>query len=264
MPVLVTGATGLVGRALVRRLVQEGGQVRAYVRRDDRELRALGAHVAIGAADDVPRLEAALTRAHTIVHLIGGAWPERGVSYDVLNRETVECAVIAAVAADVRRFLFLSFPGADPASLNEFLAAKGKAEQIIISSRMEHAIFRCAPVLEGFQNTLKRLRRGRGVSVPGDGAQRFNPIALDDVVHALVAADARERPARGVWNLGGPADLSIDELVARLVPGARISHKRGSRMPVPMAEVYSHLQPTDPTKAAKDFGLSLTPVSLKI
>jgi uncharacterized protein YbjT (DUF2867 family) len=61
MPVLITGATGMVGRALASRLLAEGGQVRAYVRREDPSLRAAGVHLAIGQACDVPKLESALT-----------------------------------------------------------------------------------------------------------------------------------------------------------------------------------------------------------
>src|SRR5213082_2166733 len=167
MPVLVTGATGLVGRALVAQLLSEGAPVRAYVRRDDAALRAAGAHIAIGAADDVPKLESALTRAHTIVHLIGGTWPEPGMSYDLLNRDSTEAAVIAAHAADVKRFIFLSFVGADPASPNEFLASKGRAEEHILSSSFEHAIVRCAPIAEGLVQTFERLGRGRGAGIPG-------------------------------------------------------------------------------------------------
>src|SRR2546421_13116315 len=103
MPVLVTGATGFVGRALVRELLNEGAQVRAYLRRDDPELRAAGAHIAIGAADDVPKLESALTRAHTIVHLIGGAWPEAGGGHDPLNRDPAEDPVMPTAPARAKR-----------------------------------------------------------------------------------------------------------------------------------------------------------------
>ena len=72
MPVLVTGATGCVGRALIPMLVDAGGQVRVYVRRDVPEYRELGVKVAIGEADHEGRLESALEQVHTLVHLIGG------------------------------------------------------------------------------------------------------------------------------------------------------------------------------------------------
>ena len=256
MPVLVTGATGLVGRALVRELLNEGAQVRAYLRRDDPELRAAGAHIAIGAADDVPKLESALTRAHTIVHLIGGTWPEPGMTYDLLNRDSTEAAVIAAHAADVKRFIFLSFVGADPASPNEFLASKGRAEEHILSSSFEHAIVRCAPIAEGLVQTFERLGRGRGAGIPGRGSQRVNPVALSDVVATIIAADSREAEVRGTWELGGPDIVTMDEAAARALPGAR--RVRATRSaPKALLQLYGSDMVADPTSAVEQFGLAL-------
>src|SRR5207245_8883525 len=100
----------MVGRAVVPRLVELGGQVRAFVRRDDEALRRLGVHVAVGEADDEGRLESALEQVHTLVHLIGGALPARGVTYDWLNRRTTEVALRAATNDGVRRFVTLSGP----------------------------------------------------------------------------------------------------------------------------------------------------------
>jgi NADH dehydrogenase len=257
VPVLITGATGLIGRALARRLLAEGAQVRAYVRHDDRDLRAAGVHVAIGAIDDVPRLEAALTRVHTVVHLAGGWWPEPGVSYDFLNRETTEAAVISARAAEVRRFLFMSFPGADAASPNEFLAAKGKAEELIHASGLEYAIVRCAPISEGLPRMFARLRRGRAVAIPGPGTQRWNPVALEDVVSALVAADSRKAEVRGTWTLGGPQELTVVEIVRRAVPGARPARVRlGSPAPAALQDLLMGDLLVDPRAAIEQFGIS--------
>src|SRR5687767_8311636 len=134
MPVLITGASGFIGRALAKRLLDEGAEVRAYLRRDDPSLRAAGVHIAIGSAEQVEPLEAALTNVHTIVHLTGGWWPEGRTTLDWLNRDTTETAVIAARASRVKRFVFMSFPGADPDSPNAFLAAKGKAERHIVEA----------------------------------------------------------------------------------------------------------------------------------
>jgi uncharacterized protein YbjT (DUF2867 family) len=243
----------MVGRALVAQLLSEGAQVRAYVRRDDAALRAAGAHVAIGAMDDVPRLESALTRAHTIVHLIGGVWPEPGMSYDLLNRDSTEAAVIAAHAAGVKRFIFLSFVGADPSSGNEFLAAKGRAEHHITASPMEHAIFRVPPIAEGLGETLKRLGRGRGAGVPGKGNQRANPIPLADVVAAIAAADAREGPVKGIWELGGPVTMTMTDLAERALPGLRLVRPT-RHAPKVVVQLYGSDMVADPTSAAVPFG----------
>ena len=256
MPVLITGATGLVGRALAARLVTEGAQVRAFIRKDDPGLRSAGVHVAIGAADNVERLEAALTRVHTIVHLIGGYWPARGETYDLLNRDTTEAAVIAARAADVQRFVFLSFPGADGGSTNAFLASKGRAERHILDSGLEHAIFRCAPIWEGLPRLFERMRRGRVVTVPGTGSQQWNPVALDDVIGALIAADSRDEAVRGIWELGGAEVLTLDEVVDRAMGPQRKSHVGMLEAgPKPLTEVLAAGAVVDPGAARAHFRL---------
>jgi uncharacterized protein YbjT (DUF2867 family) len=248
MPVLITGATGLVGRALASRLVDEGAQVRAYVRRDDPRLRALGVHVAVGSIDEVERLEAALTRVHTIVHLIGGILPERGVSYDYLNRDTTESAAIAARAAGVRRFVFLSFPGADPASDNEFLAAKGRAEEHVLAGGLEHAILRSAPIVESLPVLFDRLARGAVVSLPGRGTQRFNPVALEAVIDALVASDAREADVRDVRTLAGDEVITMNDAVERFAPGKRPVRLRGfGGIPKALGALYGRDLIVEPT-----------------
>lgn len=176
MPVLVTGAAGRVGRALCERLVSDGAQVRAYVRAPDAALKAAGAFLAVGDVCEVQRVEAALTGAHTLVHLVGGHRPPRGVTVDHLNRETTECAVIAARAADVQRFVFLSCVGASLESRDKHLRAKAAAEAHVRDGGIpEHVIVRTGPIL---------------------GA-----TDLAKVIDALVAADVRDEVVSGTIEL---------------------------------------------------------------
>lgn len=253
MPVLVTGATGCVGRALVPKLVEAGGQVRVYVRRDVREYRALRVKVAIGEADHEGRLESALEQVHTIVHLVGGPVPDRGVSVEWLNLDTTQVAIRAAQNAEVRRFLFLSPVGADAASPNEYLAAKGGAEEAIRSSGLEHAIFRCAPIL-GPGSALARLL---DAGVPTRArASGMNPIAAADVAAALVAADTRENDVAGSWELGGPEELMLGELASRTRSRGGVLRRADRRL----VDLYTRDSIADPRDAVTQFGLRLTPL----
>jgi len=254
----------MVGRALLARLLREGGEVRALVRRDDPGARAQGVHLAIGDALDVPKLESALTRVHTIVHLIGGLFPGRGVSYDDLNRDFTEAAVIAARAAEVRRFIFLSYLGADPEAENEFLAAKGKAEEHIKAGGFEYAIFRCAPIAEGLPATIEQLKRGPLLGMPGSGRQRITPVSLADVVEVLVAADRREAEVRGVWELGGPDEMSFAEAVTMSGVGGRVVPLGPiARAPKTVVELLARDLVADTGPAAAQFGLRLRPVAAR-
>lgn len=256
MPVLVTGATGLVGRALVPRLVASGGQVRVYVRRDVPEYRTLGVKVAIGDADHEGRLESALEQVHTLVHLVGGPSPERGVTVEWLNVETTEVALRAATNAGVRRVLFLSHAGAQPGVEHPYLAAKAAAENAVSASGLEHGIFRCGPILGPGCALLGLLRRGRA---PRSEDVRLNPVAVGDVVDALAAADTRDEPLKGTWDLGGPEILTLEELEARAGIAANPMWRllgRGKEV----AALYAQSLIADPTEAIRQFRLVLTPL----
>jgi uncharacterized protein YbjT (DUF2867 family) len=190
---------------------------------------------------------------HTLVHLVGGPLPERGVTVDWLNLETTRIALRAAANAEVPRVLFLSPAGDDSRSENEYLTAKARAEEVIRASGLEFAIFRCAPIL-GSGGTLETFLE-RGVTSRLRDI-RVNPIAVDDAVAALVSADTRSAEVRGTWELGGPDALTFGELADRT--GARGGLL--SRPPRELAELYGESALADPSAAVEQFGLTLTPL----
>lgn len=252
MPVLVTGATGCVGRALVPKLVEAGGQVRVYVRRDVPEFRSLGVKVAIGDADHEGRLESALEQVHTLVHLVGSPAPERGVTVEWLNLETTQVSLKAAENAEVRRVLFLSPLGADPAATDPYLSAKGRAEDAVRAAPMEHVIFRSAPILGPGSLLARVLERG----IPaGLSTYRLNPIAVDDVAEALVAADTRGDELRGTWELGGPEVLTFDDLAERFARRPRPRLRHG--IPKSAVSLFLRDSVADPSDAVRQFGVRL-------
>jgi NADH dehydrogenase len=227
--------------------------VRVYARRDVPEYRALGVKVALGDADHEGRLESALEQVHTLVHLTGGPGPERGTTVEWLNVETTEVALRAAVNAEVRRVLFLSPVGAGVHRGNPYLEAKSRAEEAVRSSGLEHAIFRCAPILGPGGALATLLRSGVPRKLRNVLA---NPVAVADVVDAVVAADARDAEVAGTWTLGGPEELTFGALADRL--GARAGLP--SRAPRAIAELYEHDAIADPAAAVAQFGLTLTPI----
>src|SRR5436309_7893145 len=120
MPVVVTGASGRVGRAAVRAFIRTSPEVRAFVRRRDSAdgLRSLGAKVAVGEVGDVDTLAVVMRGAHTVCHLVGGLHLPDEDTYRRANLESVETALLAAERAKVARFLTLSYPGAAATSSN--------------------------------------------------------------------------------------------------------------------------------------------------
>ena len=272
MPVVVTGASGLVGGALVRALVPRGGEVRVHVRRREaaEPLRSLGAKVAIGDPFDVGTLALVMSDAHTVCHLAGGLDLADEAAYERANLGTTLAALEAAADARVTRFLFLSYPGADPASPNAYLRAKGAAEEAVRASGLEHVIVRATHVYgrgSRWLDAMRRLATGVVATVVGPGDQRVAPVAVDDVAAVLGAADDRARELRGTFGLGGPDVVTADELVTLLAgrrrrplhlsPGAagRITRALGRPLSPTMLEVLAADSLPDAPAAAEEFGV---------
>ncbi|HXF56609.1 MAG TPA: NAD(P)H-binding protein [Actinomycetota bacterium] len=277
MPVVVVGASGTLGRLAVAAFVGVSPEVRAVVRRREAAgpLRALGAKVAVVAPGDLETLEAVMRDAHTLCHLAGGLdLPDAG-AYERANLRTVEAALAAAERARIRRFLLLSSAGADPSAPHPYLRAKGLAEEAVRASSLEHVVVRSTLVCAPGSAWLRTVRAGAGrwpALVVGSGRQVLAPVAAEDVVRVLVAADDRARVASGTWGLEGPERLTADELARRLGGGgkprvhlgprlARAVLRVGGRRPGRhLLELLATDSVADAPDASAEFGVERTPL----
>ena len=214
MTVMVTGASGLLGRAIVDALVQRD-EVRATVRRPEagEALRLLGAKVAVRPIEEADELIEILPRVHTIVHLVGGVNQPSDEEIFAANHRSTLAVVTAAKEGTVRRLILLSVPGASVDHPHPFLRAKGLAEEAVLNSGLEFAVLRTSHAygLGGlwFASTVMGADHG---FVVGEGSQRVAPVLAGDVAAVVAAIDDRRDPVEGVWNLTGPEELTADEV----------------------------------------------------
>ncbi|MFI5392927.1 MAG: SDR family oxidoreductase [Myxococcota bacterium] len=222
MTVMVTGASGPIGHALVPLLVRTD-EVRAAVRRPDaaEPLRALGAKVAVGRLDDADELAEVLRRVYTVIHLVGGPSQPDADSLQDANHGSVLRALAAAKVADVRRFVLVSVPGASPDAPDAYRRARGLAEEAVINSGLDHAVIRSTHAYGLGGLWLSALVAGATASPPvvlGDPAAALAPVAVEDVAAVLAAADDREGDLEGTWALEGP-DATTPTALIRLLAG---------------------------------------------
>ncbi len=274
---MVTGASGPVGHALVRRLL-ERDEVRACVRRPEsaEPLRALGAKVALGLLDDADSLAEVLGGVFTLFHLVGG--PNHADDDALLdaNHGSTLRAIAAAKAAGVRRIILVSVPGAGPEASDPFLRAKGLAEEAVSTSGLQHAIIRSSHVygLGGVwfaavvQGALARPPLAIATAVGSEVA----PVLDVDLAATLVAADDRAGDLGGMWAIEGPDTAGAGDLAERLAgpeAGAAVPLEPGSApevlaelldIPVPPVLADHLLRPAraDAPDATSAFGPELT------
>src|SRR5271167_1573884 len=189
---LLTGATGLVGSAVLRRLVAEGADVRCLVRNP----RGLGAQrvrvqIALGDLTDPPSFRNALRGVHTVVHLAASIRDQPHGSIEELNGIATWRMVEAAERLGVERFLFFSALGASTHHRTRCFRAKAVAEQAVREADLSSVVF--APSLiyapgDAWLTLLERLALLPLMPVSGRGRALYEPIWVDDVADCVIAA----------------------------------------------------------------------------
>ena len=221
MRVAVTGANGFVGRHVIPRLRARGHEVRALIsERPGAEKELPGSD---GGTFDVRRadvrrpdsLRGAFDGMDAVIHTV--AVPtERKQKFADVNVAGVAHVVAEAQRAGVRRIVHMGALGADPASPYPYLKSKGEGEALVTGSGIAHVVFQPSLLFGEGDDFFPRLAFSLMfpvVPVPGDGKARFQPLHVDDIAEALVAA--LERPEiSGVHQIGGAEPVTYDDMLA--------------------------------------------------
>jgi NADH dehydrogenase len=215
---LLTGATGQVGSAVLRRLVAEGAEVRCLVR-DPRRLgvQRVRVQIALGDLTDPPSFRNALRGVGTVVHLAGSIRDQPRGSIEEVNGIATWRMVEAAERLGVERFLFFSVLGASTHHRARLIRAKALAEQAVRESGLNATVF--APSIiyspgDPWLQLLERLSLLPLMPVNGSGRATFQPIWAEDVADCVIASLHAGGHAEGPrYELAGPQTLSQNQII---------------------------------------------------
>jgi len=238
--ILLTGATGTVGSALLRRLTTDGRTVRALVR-DQRRLgdQRVRVQIALGDLVDPPSFRNALRGVDTVIHLAASIRDQPRGSIEELNAVATLRLVRAAERAGVERFVFFSAMNAHHHSRTRFFRAKALAEEAVQESELKTTVFRPSIIYtpgDPWLTLLDRLSRLPAVPVSGSGKALYQPVWADDVADAVVNALASDN---STYELAGPEVLSYNDIVREVL---RAAHRRRRLVHVPLPVVRASLK----------------------
>jgi uncharacterized protein YbjT (DUF2867 family) len=230
--ILLTGASGTVGKALVPLLLEAGEPVRVLVR-DPRRLgrNRVDVQLALGdlAALSDPRVRRqALRGVDTVIHLAASIRDEPAGSVEEVNGLGTARLLSAAEEAGAKRFLFFSAIGASTFQRTRFFRAKALAEAAVGDSPLETTTFAPSIVYDRddpWVTTMRRLALLPVLPISGAGKAAYQPIWAKDVARCVVGAlGASKLPER--VELAGPETLTYEQ-IARV-----IAHSAGRHRPV--------------------------------
>ena len=223
--ILVTGATGFIGRALIRQLTETGYRVKVLLRSSPRTPRlpkGVPVEAAVVSLSDTRGLRAALTGVETVFHLASAESQGRNANLYATDIQGSENLANAAADAGVGRFVFLSHIGAARASGYPVFKAKGIAEENIKRSGVPYTILRSSIVFgpeDHFTTSLaKLLRAAPGVyPIPSGGRTVLQPLWVEDLVTCMLWALENPDTLNQTYEIGGVEYFTLREILETLM-----------------------------------------------
>ncbi|MCO5326265.1 MAG: NAD(P)H-binding protein [Solirubrobacterales bacterium] len=236
--ILLTGATGVVGSALLPMLLDEGHEVRCLVR-DPRRLGLERVRVQLSLADlgDPRGLRHAVRGADTVIHLAAAMRDQSPRRVEEITALGTHRLLKAAEDAGVKRFVFFSALNATTFQRTRFFRAKALAEERVAASELETTIF--APSIiydrnDPWVTAMRRLALLPVMPISGRGRSAYEPIWAQDAARAVLASLDAE-PGR--YELAGPERLTYEQ-IARIVASSAGRRRRGVHVPLPFVRSF--------------------------
>jgi uncharacterized protein YbjT (DUF2867 family) len=240
MRVAITGGTGFVGRHLAKALVANGHEVVLIARGVDRrdpsayEIPSTRFFAAdLSSADELARAFAA---CGAVAHCAGINREIGQQTYSRIHVEGTRNAVEAARRAGVGKITLLSFLRARPNCGSGYHESKWAAEEIVRQSGLDYTIFKAGVIYGRGDHMLDHLSHALHTfpifGLVGFADKPVRPLAVEDLVRALVAALTEGRLSHQTVAAMGPEQMRLSEAVKRV---GRVLGKHPLYVPLPVA-----------------------------
>ena len=236
----VFGASGFIGRNIVRELASRGVRVNAVCRDAERAkfLRPMGTvgQVTPMRADitDPAAVARAVAGADAVINLVGILYPSGRNTFEAVQATAPGTIARAAADAGATALVHVSAIGADPDSPSAYARSKAAGESAVRAAFPAATILRPSIVFGPDDSFFNRFAAMAQISpvLPlfGGGQTKFQPVYVDDVADAALAALARADAAGGTYELGGPSVYTFRQLLELML--VEIRRKR-TLLPVP-------------------------------
>lgn len=232
--VVVVGASGFVGRYVVKRLAAMGAVIAAVARNASGAgfLRPMGDVGQIALIDcdigDTARLSPLLKGADAVVNAVGILYERGPQKFRPLHEDGPANLAALASAAGVRRFVHVSALGASEDAPSSYARSKARGEARVRAAFPKASILRPSLIFgpeDSFFNRFAAIARvSPALPLIGGGTTRFAPVYVGNVAAAVMATlDRHDAPGR-VYELGGPREASLKELFELML--AEINRRR--------------------------------------
>jgi uncharacterized protein YbjT (DUF2867 family) len=207
---LVTGATGGLGRRIVRILCEQQQPVRAFVRLTSHyaELEHRGAKVFIGDLREVRDIQKACRNVQYVIAAHGNGRNEQAIDY----RASIDL-IDAAKESNIQHFVYISVLGVDRGYEDSpTFKAKWAVEKYLQASGLNYTILRPSGFSSNLLPLAERFRQTGIYLLIGDAQNRSSIVSTDDLARIAVDAVTNDGARNQIFAVGGPEALQRQDI----------------------------------------------------
>ena len=239
MRVLITGATGFVGRAVCEAVVREGHSVRRMARgsrSQSLEAQNDGTDWVRGSVLCPNDLRQGMQGCDAVIHLVGIIGEIGDQTFERVHLEGTRQVLEAALTSGVRRIVHMSALGTRPEAVSRYHQTKWAAEEAVRSSGLDWTVFRPSLIYgpgDGFVNLFAGMSRWSPVlPVIGRGTSLLQPVSVDCVARAFARALDSKAAVHQTYDLCGFDRLNLPQILQTLL---QITRRRRVIVRIPRA-----------------------------
>jgi NADH dehydrogenase len=250
-PIFITGGTGFVGSHIVQALAPHH-DLRLLVRPGSTHSVPPGVETVEGDVVRPETLKGQMDGCSAVIHLVAIIEERKEKTFDNVIRWGTENVIVAAKAAGIGRFIFMSAIGARYDLDYSYHLAKYLAEEDVKQAGFNYTIFRPSVIFgegDGFISVLANLvARSPITPIVGSGKSRFQPVQVDDVAACFVRAiEDPELTRDKTYELGGGRAYTYQEMIVAI--GRTIGRSR-PRIHIPTPVMRAVVGATNPLPRA--------------
>ena len=249
MKIFLTGATGFIGRNVLKRLLLEGHEVCILLRprrshlidlgfggevpAEKKKVRHVSGDVVTGAG-----LDQGMQGCDAVIHLVGIIVEQGSNTFEAVHHLGTRNVVQATKRAGIKRFVHMSALGVRENGVAAYQRSKWKGEEEVRRSGIPYCILRPSLIFgpgDGFVTQMMDMMKKAPLfrPVPGDGSPKFRPIFVDDVTFCFARALTEEAASNQTIELGGADELTLNEVLSEIARCAGVK-KRAVHIPMPL------------------------------
>ena len=219
--ILVIGASGFVGRRLVKALKADGHAVRCLARTPAKvdDLAALGCEIVQGDISDAASMQrafAGVDAAYISIHTLSPQPSAAGQGFMDVEKNGLQNIVLACRTHGVRRLIYLTSLGNAPDARSQWGRERYQTEQYLLNSGLDVTVIQPGQIVgvggQGFNMMVSQARRSPTLTIASK-TQQWRNVALDDLVYYLVGVLDDPRSYGQRYEVGSDDVLTHDQMM---------------------------------------------------